>query len=94
MYPEGTRHRARGLLPFLPGAAWIALMEGAPIVPVGIRGTGRIWPGGSRWPRRVPIRITFAEPIEVDREPEPRVRREKAAKLSEELRGRIERLVS
>ena len=33
MYPEGTRAPG-ALLPFLPGAAWLALAMGAPLVPL------------------------------------------------------------
>ena len=40
MYPEGTRSLGT-LLPFLPGAAWLALAMGAPLVPCAISGTDR-----------------------------------------------------
>lgn len=92
MYPEGTRSFGEGLLPFLPGAAWVALAEGAPVVPVGIRGTGEIWPKGGRGPRRARVRIAFGEPIEVERERAPNARRAKAAELTQELRSRVEAL--
>ncbi len=94
MYPEGTRHPQEGLLPFLPGAAWIALSVGVPIVPVGIRGTASIWPEGARWPRRAPVRIAFGEAIAVEREPSSRARRQRGAELTEELRSRVGRLLA
>src|ERR687892_1379480 len=50
MYPEGTR--AAHLQDFLPGAAWLALATGAPLIPVGIPGTAEAMPRGSRVPRR------------------------------------------
>ncbi|HEX9122596.1 MAG TPA: 1-acyl-sn-glycerol-3-phosphate acyltransferase [Actinomycetota bacterium] len=40
VYPEGTRAPGR-LLPFLHGAAWLALRTGVPLVPVGIAGRRR-----------------------------------------------------
>jgi len=93
LYPEGTRNFGKELLPFLPGAAWIAVAEGAPVVPVGIDGTGDIWPRGSRGPRRAKVRITFGEPIEVERERAPNLRRARAAELTQELRSRVEALL-
>lgn len=92
MYPEGTRSLGGELLPFLPGAAWVALAEGAPVVPVGIGGTGDIWRKESWGPRRAEVRIAFGEPIEVERERAPGPRRAKAAELTEELRARVEAL--
>lgn len=89
MYPEGTRNFGKELLPFLPGAAWIALAEGAPLVPVGIRGVAGIWPRGARYPRRSRVRIAFGEPVEWGRERVPRTRRRKAVLLTEELRERV-----
>ena len=93
MYPEGTRNFGKELLQFLPGAAWIAVAEGAPAVPVGIDGTGDIWPSGSRGPRRAKVRIAFGEPIEVKRERDPNLRRASAAELTQELRSRVEALL-
>ncbi len=34
MFPEGTRSRGRGLLPFKTGAFYAAIAAGVPIVPV------------------------------------------------------------
>src|SRR5712691_5261489 len=39
IYPEGTRSRSGEMLPFLGGAAWLALRTGATIVPCGLGGT-------------------------------------------------------
>jgi 1-acyl-sn-glycerol-3-phosphate acyltransferase len=83
LYPEGTRSKTGEMLPFLKGAAWLALRTGATIVPCGIRGTER-----RRGLRRLlpfKVRIAFGDPIPVEREEAPRSRREKA----EALTGRI-----
>jgi len=61
MFPEGTRSRGGGMRPALPGAAMVALMSGAPIVPCAITGSEAVrlpsilwaWIRGSR------PRITF-----------------------------------
>jgi 1-acyl-sn-glycerol-3-phosphate acyltransferase len=42
--PEGTRSRHGGLNPFKKGGFMLALQTGATIIPVGIRGTGKILP--------------------------------------------------
>jgi 1-acyl-sn-glycerol-3-phosphate acyltransferase len=90
--PEGTR-RPGVLLPFRPGAAWIALATGALVVPAGIAGTGDIISKGRWFPRRAPVRIAFGEPIEVTREPDRRRRLDQASNLTDRLRSEVERLV-
>lgn len=65
IYPEGTRSRDGLLHKGRTGAARLALRTGAPIIPVGIRGTDTIMPPGARVPR--PFKrasIAFGEPIE------------------------------
>ena len=42
MFPEGTRSRSGRLRPAFSGPALIAMRSGAPILPVGIIGTGKI----------------------------------------------------
>lgn len=73
MFPEGTRAAgARGdgaLRPALPGAAMVALMSQAPVVPVGITGSDvRIPAVFFQWlvRRRPRIRVVFGEPFTVD----------------------------
>jgi 1-acyl-sn-glycerol-3-phosphate acyltransferase len=66
VFPEGTRSRDGMLHRGHVGAAHLALTTGAPIVPVGIVGTDRVLPTGSRIVR--PFRhatITLGEPIDV-----------------------------
>jgi 1-acyl-sn-glycerol-3-phosphate acyltransferase len=93
MYPEGTR--TPGVrLPFLPGAAWAALKTGAALLPVAIRGTDTAMPPHRRVPRRVPIRVSFDEPILVQRVEDVAVRRKEADRLTSELRARVEGMLS
>lgn len=94
LYPEGTRHRGEALGRFLSGVAWIALAEGVPLVPVGIRGTDEIWIPGSVLPRRAAVRVAFGEPIEVPREPRTAARRGRADELTAELRERVASLLA
>ena len=85
MYPEGTRSRSAKMLPFLKGAAWLALRTGAPIVPCAITGTERDRPPGAMPPIRKRVRITFGPPIRVEREDDAEVRRKKADAVTDEL---------
>ena len=65
IYPEGTRSRDGLLHKGHTGVAQLALMSGAPIVPVGLVGTDGIQPIGTRVPR--PFRraeIRFGAPID------------------------------
>jgi 1-acyl-sn-glycerol-3-phosphate acyltransferase len=93
MYPEGTRTPGT-LLPFLPGAPWIALKTGAPLVPCAIAGTERALPRGRRIPKRAPIRVTFVEPVVVEAIDDPVKRRAESERLAGELREAIRPLLS
>jgi 1-acyl-sn-glycerol-3-phosphate acyltransferase len=65
IYPEGTRSRDGLLHKGHTGVAQLALMSGAPVVPVGLVGTDRIQPVGARVPR--PFRravVRFGEPLD------------------------------
>lgn len=68
IYPEGTRSRDGMLHRGHTGVAHLAMMTGAPIVPVGLIGTERVQPIGAALPRpfRGPIRVSFGSPIEPD----------------------------
>jgi 1-acyl-sn-glycerol-3-phosphate acyltransferase len=65
IYPEGTRSRDGRLYRGRTGVAHLALTAGVPVVPVGLTGTERLQPVGSRLPRIVPITVAFGEPIHV-----------------------------
>lgn len=80
LYPEGTRSRDGRLYRGRTGVAQLALMSGAPIVPVGLVGTDRLQPVGSRLPRPAKVTVRFGAPIrpvgEYDGVPPGRARRE------------------
>lgn len=72
MFPEGTRaagaRRGSGLRPALPGAAMVALMSRAPVVPVAITGSDVRLPAVFfQWMlhRRPRIRVVFGDPFTV-----------------------------
>lgn len=87
MYPEGTRAPG-ALVPFLPGAAWLALARGAPLVPCAISGTDRTTE--ARAPGRARVRVEFAPALEVAATHDAHERRRAAAELTAQLRSQIE----
>lgn len=65
IFPEGTRSKVEGeMLPFKHGSFKLATIPQAPIVPVAINGSGKIF--DDHVPRVVPgnVRVEFMEPIE------------------------------
>jgi len=64
VFPEGSRSKGLGLLPFRPGAFKLATQSGAAIVPVALAGTYDVFERQGR-ARACPVRITFCKPISV-----------------------------
>jgi 1-acyl-sn-glycerol-3-phosphate acyltransferase len=60
MFPEGTRSKGNGLRPAKTGIARLSLATGAPIIPLALTGTQRMF---RRFPRRTRITITLGDPI-------------------------------
>lgn len=63
IYPEGTRSRDGRLYRGKTGVAWLALTSGAPVVPVGLVGTDRAQPIGTKVLRPHRISVHFAPPV-------------------------------
>ncbi len=65
IYPEGTRSRSDKLHKGRTGVARLAMRTGAPIVPVGIRGTREVQPPDQPLPRPfMPVEINIGRPID------------------------------
>lgn len=64
IYPEGTRSRDGRLYRGRTGVAFLALVTGAPVVPVALAGTDRVQPVGARLPRIHPVRVRFGAPLD------------------------------
>jgi 1-acyl-sn-glycerol-3-phosphate acyltransferase len=62
-WPEGGLDRAPGVRPFHLGAFEAATATGAPVVPIGIRGSRDVVRPGGRFPRRSAIHVTIGDPI-------------------------------
>ena len=76
VFPEGTRSRDGGLQEARDGVAVLAQRTGAPIVPIGISGSQRVWPRGQKLPRPgghvtirvgLPFRLADEIPPDTDR---------------------------
>ncbi|HSM37745.1 MAG TPA: lysophospholipid acyltransferase family protein [Candidatus Limnocylindrales bacterium] len=100
IFPEGTRSRDGQLNEPRLGAAMLAMTSDVPVLPVGISGTHRIFPGRSRWPHRSPIAFRIGQPFRLPhtdtldrsalREGTDRIMREIAALLPPDQRGKWE----
>lgn len=76
VFPEGTRSRDGRLGSAKAGVAVLALRSGAPVLPVAIAGTHRIFPGRSRVPHRSPITVRIGRPFTLGHQPEGRLDRD------------------
>lgn len=66
LYPEGTRSLDGRLYKGRTGVAFLALQTGAPVVPVGLIGTDKVMPVGSRMPSlRQRATVRFGEPLDL-----------------------------
>ena len=81
VYPEGTRVDSGVLAQPEPGAGFIAQRSACPVIPVALTGTQACLPKGAKWPRRVPVTVTFGKPfiVAVKRPDGARVTREEAS---------------
>lgn len=64
IYPEGTRSRDGRLYRGRSGVGWLALETGAPVVPLGLRGTDAVQPVGSNGLRVAPVEVRVGAPID------------------------------
>ena len=65
IFPEGTRSKVEGqMLPFKHGSFKLATKAGAPIVPVALNGSGKIFDDHVPIIKSGKVRVEFLEPIE------------------------------
>jgi pantoate ligase / CMP/dCMP kinase len=66
VFPEGTRSRDGALQEVREGVAVLALRSGAPVLPVAVADSDRLWPRGSMLPRfGRPVTVRFGRPFHV-----------------------------
>jgi 1-acyl-sn-glycerol-3-phosphate acyltransferase len=93
LHPEGTRSRDGHLKAGKSGAAFLAMRSGAPLLPAGIAGTHRIFPGGSNIPHASRISIRVGEPFTLPRVAEGRIDRAALAAGTERIMAAIAELL-
>jgi 1-acyl-sn-glycerol-3-phosphate acyltransferase len=62
-FPEGSLDRAPGVRPFHLGAFSAAVASGAPVVPLGIRGSRDVVRPGEKFPRHGAVEVVLGDPI-------------------------------
>ncbi len=93
MFPEGTRSRDGRLKEGKAGAALLAMRSGAPLLPVAIAGSHRIFPGRSRWPHATRIRIRIGEPFSLPHQAVGRLDRAVLERATERIMAEIAALL-
>jgi 1-acyl-sn-glycerol-3-phosphate acyltransferase len=89
MFPEGTRSRGRGLLPFKTGAFHAAISAGVPVVPICVSTTSGKF-NLNRWNNGYVI-VEMLEPVDVSSYSKEQVR-ELAAHCRDLMQAKIEQL--
>jgi 1-acyl-sn-glycerol-3-phosphate acyltransferase len=93
LFPEGERKQGPVVQPLFDGAVYIAIKAGVPIVPVGIGGSERVMPKGSRFvfPRKVHVEIGAPIPPPVA-PPGGRLPRTIYKEYTDRLHGELQRV--
>ena len=92
MFPEGTRRSGPIVHELFEGAAYVAARAGVPVVPVGIGGSERVMPKGSKLIRPAKVHVVVGEPFVVERPDGARVSRRAVHQLTGELHAELQRL--
>ncbi len=92
LFPEGTRQSGPVVQPIFDGATYVAAKAGVPIIPVGIGGSERVMPKGSKmiYPRKCVVII--GPPIETAVNGTERLPRSALKELSGNLSVELQRL--
>lgn len=92
LFPEGTRQSGPKVMPLFDGAAYVAVKAGVPIIPVGIGGSERVMPKGSKmiYPRKCVVVV--GEPITARTEESGKVPRSAVKELTDALSVELQRL--
>ena len=89
LFPEGTRAPDGQMASFKTGAARLAIAAGAPIVPIGIRGSYAAMPRGRSWPLpgRPRVAVCFGAPMRPHAD-------ESAKRFTNRISAEIRRLIA
>ena len=94
VYPEGTRQSGPKIQPLQPGAAYLALRAGVPIVPVGVAGTEEILRShGTHVPRFRRVAMVIGEPLVLPRRDHGVVPRAQVDAVTAQLHDALQHLL-
>jgi 1-acyl-sn-glycerol-3-phosphate acyltransferase len=92
IYPEGTRSPDGRLHKFRTGVARLALRSGAPVIPVGLIGTGAVLRQGDRRWHRADVAVHFGAALDFSGRPEDERSARVLREVTETVRQAIQRL--
>jgi 1-acyl-sn-glycerol-3-phosphate acyltransferase len=93
LFPEGTRRSGPVVEDLHEGAAFLAARTGAPIIPIGIGGSDKAMPKGSKMVRPVKIALVVGQPLAAPaRSAKGRVPRHQVHALTEQLQVELQSL--
>jgi len=93
LFPEGTRSRRGNLGLLREGTARIAVRTKVPLIPVVIRGTGKVLPRGKKIIRLAKIKVRIGKPLESEPLYEGKDIKRKARRLHQRLEKSMKTLV-
>jgi len=91
VFPEGTRGPEGVLREGKAGAGMLAVLTGAPVVPVYVKGSGRAWPRG-HFPRPSKVTVAFGPPLRFEGGGDARSKKESYEAASQAMMAAIARL--
>jgi 1-acyl-sn-glycerol-3-phosphate acyltransferase len=92
LFPEGARQTGPLVQPLFDGAVYVAAKAGVPIVPVGVGGSERCMPKGSKLIYPYKIHVIVGDPIPAPPVVGRRVDRDALAKVTAELKENLQTL--
>jgi 1-acyl-sn-glycerol-3-phosphate acyltransferase len=92
LFPEGERKSGPVVQPLFDGAVYMAVKAGVPIVPVGIGGSERAMPKGSKMIKPTKCVLLVGTPIAVPQSESGRASRSAVKDMSQELHSELQRL--
>jgi 1-acyl-sn-glycerol-3-phosphate acyltransferase len=94
IFPEGTRNKkADGMGKALPGVTQLALMTGAPVVPIGLYGSQPLQSMLKLFVPRAKLRIRIGKPVELITTGDKRPTRDEIEAMTTELMVRVANLL-
>ncbi|MDP9386350.1 MAG: 1-acyl-sn-glycerol-3-phosphate acyltransferase [Actinomycetota bacterium] len=92
IFPEGGRRSGPVVAELSEGAAYLAIRAGVPIVPVGIGGSERAMPRGSKMLHPVRVHLVVGPPLHPPQADGGRAPRRAVHELTERLQAELQRL--